>query len=119
MFTQRLSSYRIGKINRIIAPKGIKIQLSQFTQYINPNELDVVTVKDKEYRVFIYEGSLSKFENAKILICYEIEDKKLKPPVYLMSTDVELDAETVISYYLHRWSIETNYKYLRNFTIAF
>lgn len=102
------------KSNRIIAPKGIKIQLSQFTQHINPDELDVVTVKGKDYRIFVYEGSVSKVENAKILICYEVEDQKLKPPVYLMSTDIELDAEAVISYYLHRWSIETNYKYLKS-----
>jgi len=102
------------KSNRIISPKGVKIQLSQFTQYINPDELDVVTVKNKDYSVFVYEGPVSKFENAKVFICYEIEGNKFKAPVYLMSTDDELDAETVISYYLHRWSIETNYKYLKS-----
>lgn len=102
------------KSNRIIEPKGIKLQLSQFTQYIDPAELDVVTVKDTDYRVFVYDGPISKFENAKILICYEVENKGLKSPVYLMSTDVELDPKTIIEYYLHRWSIETNYKYLKS-----
>lgn len=35
----------IVKLNRKIAPKGVKLQLSQFEKYINPNALDAVTVK--------------------------------------------------------------------------
>jgi IS4 transposase len=31
-----------------------------------------------------------------------------------MSTDVELDPKTIIDYYLHKWSIEANYKYLKS-----
>ena len=31
-----------------------------------------------------------------------------------MSTDIELDAKTIIEYYSGRWTIETNYKYLKS-----
>lgn len=102
------------KSNRKIAPKGVKLQLSQFEKYINPDALDVVTVKGKDYKVYTYEGSIAKFENAIVLICYEVEGDNLKTPVYLMSTDIELDAKTIIEYYQNRWSIETNYKYLKS-----
>lgn len=102
------------KSNRIIAPKGIKLQLSQFKEYIDPDTLDVVTVKGQDYKVYSYEGPVAKFENATVLICYEVDGDSLKDPVYLISTDIELDAKTVIEYYLHRWSIETNYKYLKS-----
>ena len=102
------------KSNRLISPEGIKLQLSQFTEYINPNVLDVVTVKDKEYRVYTYEGPIAKLENALVVISYEIDGDTLKKPVFLISTDIELDAKTIIEYYSKRWNIEISYKYLKS-----
>jgi IS4 transposase len=49
-----------------------------------------------------------------VVICYERDSDNFKTPVYLLSTDIELRAETVISYYQNRWGIETNYKYLKS-----
>lgn len=108
--------YLIGalKSNRKISPLGISMQLKEFAKYIDPSTLDVVTVKGKKYRVYKYEGKVSKIENALVLICYEADGEGFKAPVYLMSTDIELDAQTIIKYYLNRWSIETNYKYLKS-----
>ncbi|WP_425292361.1 transposase [Clostridium sporogenes] len=37
-----------------------------------------------------------------------------KNPVYLLSTDILLNAETIIKYYSHRLNIETSYKYLKS-----
>ncbi|MCY6356207.1 IS701 family transposase [Clostridium sp. ZS2-4] len=102
------------KSNRKISPLGISMQLKEFAKYINPSTLDVVTVKGKEYRVYKYEGKVSKVENALVLICYEVDGESFKKPVYLMSTDIELNAQTIIKYYLNRWSIETNYKYFKS-----
>lgn len=89
------------------------MQLKEFAQYIIPNALEVVTIKDKEYRVYKYEGTVSKIENALVLICYEADGENFKDPVYLMSTDIDLNPETIIKYYQVRWIIETNYKYLK------
>ncbi|WP_163195769.1 transposase [Clostridium thermarum] len=101
------------KSNRKISPLGITMQIKELAKYINPATLDVVTIEGTEYRVYRYEGKVSKFENATSLICYEVDEDSFKDPVYLMSTDVELGNETIIKYYLKRWSIETNYKYLK------
>ncbi|HLR34675.1 MAG TPA: IS701 family transposase [Tissierellales bacterium] len=101
------------KSNRLISPMGIKLQLSEFVKYIDPNVLDVVTVKGKKYRVYIYEGPIAKIENALVVISYEVNKDGFKKPVFLISTDVELDAKTIIEYYLNRWTVETNYKYLK------
>lgn len=60
------------------------MQLKEFAKYINPSTLDVVTVKGKEYRVYKYEGKVSKIENALVLICYEVDGESFKKPVYLM-----------------------------------
>lgn len=101
------------KSNRKISPLGITMQIKEFAKYINPATLDVVTVRGTDYRVYKYEGKVSKIENALVLICYEVDGDSFKSPVYLMSTDIELSSETIIKYYLNRWSIETNYKYLK------
>lgn len=102
------------KSNRIIAPKGIKLQLSKFAEYLDPNTLDVVTIKGKDYRVYIYEGPVAKIENALVIISYETDGDGFKKPMFLLSTDIELDAKTIIEYYSKRWAIETNYKYLKS-----
>ena len=102
------------KSNRKISPLGISLQLSEFEKYITPNTLDLVTVEGKDYRVYTYEGNIAKFPYAKVFICYEVKDDGFKNPVYLMSTDILLDAETIIKYYSHRWSIETSYKYFKS-----
>lgn len=101
------------KSNRKISPLGITVQLKEFTKYIVPSTLDVVTVKGKQYGVYKYEGKVSNVENSLVLICYEVVGDKFKPPIYLLSTDIELNSETIIEYYLNRWTIETNYKYLK------
>lgn len=102
------------KSNRKISPLGISLQLSEFEKFISPNTLDLVTVEGKDYRVYTYEGNVAKFPYAKILICYEVTHDGFKNPVYLLSTDILLNAETIIKYYSHRWSIETSYKYLKS-----
>ncbi|AWZ48633.1 hypothetical protein C3495_07315 [Clostridiaceae bacterium 14S0207] len=101
------------KSNRKISPLGITVQLKEFTKYIVPSTLDVVTVKGKQYEVYKYEGKVSNVENSLVLICYEVDGYKFKPPIYLLSTDIELNSETIIEYYLNRWTIETNYNYLK------
>ncbi|MGO5075321.1 transposase [Clostridium sporogenes] len=100
----------IGAIKSIkkIYPLGISLQLSEFQKFISPNTLDLVTVDSNDYKVYTYEGNVAKFPYAKVLIFYEITDDGLKNPVYLLSTDTSLTAETIIKYYLHRWSIETS-----------
>lgn len=66
------------KSNRLISPEGIKLQLSQFAEYIDPNDLDIVTVKDKKYGIYIYEGPIAKLENAKVMISYEADGETFK-----------------------------------------
>ncbi|KKH60022.1 hypothetical protein DU75_04655, partial [Methanosarcina mazei] len=102
------------KSNRLIEPKGIKLQLSQFAEYIDPSTLDLVTVKGKDYRVYVYEGPIAKLDNALVVISYEVDGDSFKNPIYLISSDIELDAKTIIEYYSKRWTIETNYKYLKS-----
>lgn len=101
------------KPNRTISPCGIKLKISEFTQYIEPYDLDLVTVKGKEFRVYRYEGKVASFDNAVVLISYEVSGDGFKDPVCLLCTNVDLSTDTILRYYSIRWTIETNYQYLK------
>lgn len=72
------------KSNRKISPKGVTFQLKEFEKHIVPTALDVVTVKGRDYRVYMYECSVGTFQNVLIPICYEVNGDKVKAPVYLL-----------------------------------
>jgi SRSO17 transposase len=101
------------KPNRTISPCGIKLKISAFTEYLDPNTLDVVTVKGKNYRVYRYEGKVASFDNAVLLISYEITKGGFNNPVCILCTDIDLSTETILRYYSVRWTVETNYQYLK------
>ncbi len=72
------------KSNRIVNPFGLRSKLSRLADSIDPISLDVVTIKDKGYKgykVYRYEGPVGSFENAVVLICYEINGEDLEPPI--------------------------------------
>jgi hypothetical protein len=47
------------KTNRVIFPQGIRIQIKDFAQYIERNDVCPVTVNNVTYLVYRYEGSLN------------------------------------------------------------
>lgn len=101
------------KSNRIVKPLGIRSKLSQLADSIDPSSLDIVTIKGKGHRVYRYEGPVGSFENAVVLICYEVHGEDIKPPMFILSTDISLANEKILEYYFIRWKIEINYKYLK------
>lgn len=101
------------KSNRTIFPCGVKIKVSGVMKSIEPSALDLVTVEGKEYRVYRYEGKVGTFDNAVLLISYEVKKGGLEAPVCILSIDIELDSETILRYYSVRWTIETSYQYLK------
>jgi SRSO17 transposase len=101
------------KSNRAIYPCGIKLKISEFTQYIDPNTLDVVTVRGKKYSIYRFEGKIGKFDNAILLISYEVKDKSFENPVFILCTDIDLETQTILEHYSIRWNIETSYQYLK------
>ena len=92
------------------------MQISNFAKTIDPYSLDVVTIKSKDYRVYLYNGNVNSFDNVSITICYEIDGCSLKEPFYIITTDSDINAKTIIEYYSIRWTIEIHediYKYIQ------
>jgi len=100
------------KSNKTISPYGVKIKVSEFIKYIEFFALDLVTVEGKEYRVYRDEGKVGTIDNAVLLISYEVKKEDFEVLMYILSTDIELDSETILRYYEVRWTRETSYQYL-------
>lgn len=107
--------HTIGRIksNRVIYPGGIKTSVKEFSDLIRKNETCLVTVGDDKYYVYRYEGKINDLDNAVILICWSKADLSDKPTA-IVSTDVSLEASTIIQYYQNRWDIEVSYRYHKN-----
>lgn len=102
----RLGFQTIGglKTNRIFYPAGIRQKLSEFVKYISDSDLGLVTVKEKQYKVYRYEGKMNGLENAVVLINWEVGSPNSDPKYHLCS-DVSLDTKTIMEYYSRRWEI--------------
>ncbi len=102
------------KTNRMIYPKGIKLQAKEFAQYIQENDTDLVTVGTESYRVYRYEGALNDIEDAVVLMCWKASQSlKRENMRCFISTDTELSNEEILSHYSQRWSIETYFKQMK------
>ena len=103
--------YTIGalKTNRVIFPVGIRQQISQFAAYIHKTDRNVslVTVGQRQYYVYRYEGNLTNLENAVVLISYPKEAFGLPGALRaFICTDAALSSQEILDRYLVRWSIE-------------
>ena len=107
--------HNIGRIksNRIIYPAGIKIGVDKFSKHIIPNETSIVTASNSKYYVYRYEGKLNDIENTVVLISWNKQDLS-DNPCFILSTDISLDNQTIISYYEKRRNIEVSYRYLKS-----
>lgn len=101
------------KTNRMLYPFGIKKKLSEFVAVLSVSRSDFhpVTVKNKKYYVYRYEGKLNGVENAVVLLSYP--HKAFGNPKALrafLSTDVSLTTDEILSYYVCRWNIEVFFR---------
>lgn len=107
----RKGFYTIGalKTNRIIYPCGIHQKVSEFALYLRKTDRDVslVTVDNREFYVYRYEGKLNDIPNAVVIISYPKEafgePKALR---VFISTNVGLSTQEILDIYTKRWPIE-------------
>lgn len=102
------------KSNRKFFPKGIEASLKEYEKIIDKTKLRPLNINGEEYFVYRYEGNLKDIENAVILFSYKVENGELKPPVYLLSTDISLSNRQIISYYKNRWDLEVSFRYQKD-----
>ena len=95
------------KTNRVIYPKGVRIQIKEFAQYIKKTDVHLVTVGRKAYWVYRHEGALNGVDDAVVVLCWP-KNAFHKPGCLhaFLSTDTELTTQTLLEYYSQRWPIE-------------
>lgn len=101
------------KTNRMLYPFGIRKKLSEFAALLSVTHSDfnLVTVKNKNYYVYRYEGKLNGIENAVVLLSYpEKAFGNLKALRAFLSTNVSLSTDEILSCYVCRWSIEVFFR---------
>jgi hypothetical protein len=95
------------KTNRVIYPQGVRTQIQDFAQYIEKNDVHLVTVGSSRYWTYRYEGPLKGIANAVVILCWpENAFKKPKCLHAFLCTDDELTTQTILEYYSQRWPIE-------------
>lgn len=109
--------YTIGalKTNRIIYPCGIRQQACHFAKYIRKADTNLVTVGNREFYVYRYDGNLPKIENAVVLLCYPKnafgQEKALR---VFMCTNTDLSTIEILRFYAERWNIEVFFRQSKN-----
>ncbi len=70
-------------------------------------KVNLVTVRNREFYVYHYEGNLNDIENAVVLLCYPKgafhQSKALR---VFISTNVALSTQQILDTYTERWNIE-------------
>lgn len=107
--------YTIGalKTNRVIYPCGIKQKISGFALHLRKTDTEVslVTVGNRSYYVYRYEGNLNGVADAVVLISYP-KDAFDDPRALraFISTDISLTTQEILEKYVERWPIEVFFR---------
>ncbi len=97
----------------MIFPAGIKQQVSQFAQFIRKTDTNVnlVTVGNRQYHVFRYEGKLNGIEDAVVLISYPKDAFGVPHALRaFLCIDCSLSTQAILGLYLDRWSVEVFFR---------
>ena len=101
------------KTNRIRYPCGIRIKVSEFARHLRKTDKDVnlVTVGNRKFYVYRYEGALNDIPNATVIISYPKEAfGNAKALRVFISTNTKLDVQEILDTYTKRWPIELYFR---------
>lgn len=106
---QELGFYLISavKSDRKFKAAGHDLQVQQWMQMLSREVSDFVTVSATGYEIWSHTGRLSSGHRVKLVINRVIGQERWR---YLISTDLALTPQTIISYYLIRWEVENFYR---------
>lgn len=95
------------KSNRKFKMDANDLQVSQWQQDLPEDAFDLVTVNATGYQSWSAIGRLSSGHSVRLVINRVVGQDRWR---YLVSTDLTLSAQTILSYYLVRWEVENFYR---------
>ncbi len=117
----RKGFYTVGamKTNRILYPYGVKMNVNELAGKLVEAEcremFHLVTVKQRQYYVYRYEGNLNGIENAVVLLTYPKNAfGKGNALRVFISTNSSLSDKEILDLYVTRWNIEVYFRDCKN-----
>ncbi len=95
------------KSNRKFRTSGYNHQVQHWVGLMPKSAFDRVKVKGNTYKTWSSVGRLASDHSVKLVVNRRHRHKKWQ---YLISTDLTLSAQTILSYYLIRWEVENFYR---------
>lgn len=95
------------KANRKFSTSGHNQQVQQWVKLMPKNAFDRVKVKGNSYKTWATVGRLASDHRVKLVANRRHRHQKWQ---YLISTDLSLSPQTILSYYLIRWEVENFYR---------
>jgi SRSO17 transposase len=95
------------KSNRKFKATEGNLQVQQWQQSLPETAFDLVTVNATGYQVWSATGRLSSGHAVKLVINRVVTQEGWR---YLISTDLSLSPQTILSHYLVRWEVENFYR---------
>lgn len=95
------------KSNRKFRTTEGNLQVQQWQQSIAEKAFDLVIVNANSYQIWSATGHLSSGHAVRLVINRPVTQEKWR---YLISTDLSLSPQTILSHYLVRWEVENFYR---------
>jgi len=95
------------KSNRKFKTDDDNLQVQEWRQGLPEEAFDLVTVNATGYKVWSATGRLSSGHRVKLVMNRVVGQQRWR---YLVSTDLSLTPQTILSYYLVRWEVENFYR---------
>ena len=95
------------KSNRKFKTDDGALQVQQWGRSLPEEAFDLVTVNATGYQIWSATGRLSSGHRVKLVMNRAMGQERWR---YLVSTDLSLTPQTLLSYYLVRWEVENFYR---------
>jgi hypothetical protein len=102
------------RTNRVIYPKGhgsLGIKVHAFAKTLTAKDVSLVKAGGHEYYIYTYQGKLNDVKMATMVLSWPknalFNEKALKA---FISLDPNIDVQSLLNHYVHRWPIETFFR---------
>jgi len=102
------------RTNRVIYPEGhgsLGIKVHAFAKILTAKDVSLVKAGSHEYYIYAYQGKLNDVKMATIVLSWPknalFNEKALRA---FISLDPNIDAQSLLNHYVHRWPIETFFR---------
>jgi hypothetical protein len=114
IYSSELIGSRALKPDKTISLMKVKLRFSNLLSTLSHSLLTYLWWRENARHI---DGEMKSWCILRMLLCWsamKIKKDSFESSVCVLSTDVELDNETILRYYTTRWTIKPSYQYLKD-----